>query len=91
MSVVFYVIFGLSLIADVWLTLKMKENGGLPNRGDYIMAYVLMIVGPYLFTSSTTLMSTNPVKGAFEGFLGLAAMGVCVWMLTIYKELSRRH
>lgn len=89
--VLFNLLFLAALLALVWFGRKMEEYGNTPSRGDYISAILFGFSGAVSFATCTVTMNTNPFEGWVDCIVGLAALSVSIWSLTLYRRLRNRY
>lgn len=90
-SILIYLLFALTLVAICVSGKRMETNGGQPVRWDYLTILFVSISGIISFATCGDTMGTNPVKGWVDAVVGLAAISVSVWAMTLYRRLTRPY
>lgn len=90
-SVFLNVVFVAALGFNYWMGRRMEANGEQASRGDYIVAVLFGLSGVMSFATSTNAMVTSPVRGWTDAIIGLAALSVSIWSLTLYKKLKSSY
>lgn len=70
---------------------KMEIMGDQPTRLDYFVALLYCTSGIFSFATCMNSMNTDPVRGWTDAVVGLAAMSVSIWALTLYKRLKASY
>lgn len=90
-SVLLNLFFIAALVLMVKVGKRMEKYGNIPSSGEFVSAIIVGLSGIISFSTCTNTMTTDLFRGWVDCIVGLAAISVSIWSLTLYQRLKNNY